>query len=188
MSRRLQFGASAAIALLVVGALIAKRTAQVRGGTRSSPAVSAKLVALGEAGSVVPEFSVTDINGRTISAEDMRGKILLVDYWATWCQPCEREMPGYQRLQEKYRDRGLLVIGIAFDGNMKMGNETVEHYARRLGIRYPLVLDHPDLQKHFGGIQGLPTTFLIDRTRTIRFKVIGFEYTEKVEAALAGLP
>ena len=188
MIRRIQFGLLILIAALVTGIVITWRLSEAPTAATASVAAKASVDAPpGEVGSVVPEFSVTDIHGRTMTSEDLRGKVLLVDYWSTWCKPCEKEMPGYQRLQEKYRDREFIVIGIAFDGNMKMGDETVEHYATRLKIEYPLVLDLPQLQKNFGSIQGLPTTFLIDRNRKIRFKVVGFEYAEKIEAALLGL-
>lgn len=186
MSRKVQFGVLAFAAVLLVGAGIANLA--LNRNTDAKVAESQPIAALlGEVGSQIAEFSVTDINGKTLSADDLRGRVLLVDYWATWCKPCEIEMPGYQRLLDKYRDRGLVVIGISFDGNMQMSTETVEHYAARVGIRYPLVLDNPELQKHFGGIRGLPTTLLIDRNRRIRFKVVGFEYTDKVEAALLPL-
>jgi thiol-disulfide isomerase/thioredoxin len=144
-------------------------------------------IAPGEVGARVQEMNLTDIHGKRLSQGDLQGKVLLLDYWAPWCQPCEREMPGYQQLQQKYRDRGFLVIGVVFDPGMPMGKETPAHFAKRLGISYPLVKDSSDLQALLGGIQGIPTTFLIDRNRVIRYKVVGFEYTSAVEHALQPL-
>jgi len=148
---------------------------------------SAPTIAPGEIGAIVPELSLTDIHGRRLSPEDLQGKVILLDYWAPWCKPCESEMPGYQQLQQKYRDRNFLVIGVVFDPGMPMGKETPAHFAKRLHISYALVKDFPELQSLFGGIQGIPTTFLIDYNRVIRYKVVGFEYTDKIEGALQPL-
>lgn len=143
--------------------------------------------AAGEVGSRKPGLELTDISGHPLRPDDLRGKVLLIDYWAPWCTPCEKEMPGYQRLQDKYRDRGLLVIGVVFDPGMPMRAESAGRFAKRLHIRYTLVHDSPDLQKQFGGIQGVPTTFLIGRDGIIRYKVVGFEYTDSIEKALQPL-
>ncbi len=152
--------------------------------TRAAAVLPRRSIPAGELGAVLPELNLVDTRGRPISSEELRGKTLLVDYWAPWCKPCEKEMPGYQRLYEKYRDRGLLVVGIVFDPGMKMGDESAEHFAKRLHITYPLVKDSAALQAEFGGIQGIPTTFVIDRDRVIRYKIVGFEYTTNVERAL----
>src|SRR6185437_2598501 len=81
----------------------------------------AAAVAAGEAGSKLPEFSVKDFHGRQISSADLRGKVVIVDFWATWCEPCKREMPGYQRLLNRYGPRGLAVVG--FKATMMMDTE-----------------------------------------------------------------
>ena len=196
MSRGLRNAFVASLIVLLAVAILLRRVTWTPGSGK--PMRRARITQTvgpppGELGSRVPEFSVTDINGRTLSSAELRGKVLLVDYWATWCKPCEKEMPGYQRLQDKYRERGLVVIGVAFNFGVNMGmgmhmdRDTVAAFARRLGIRYALVQDSPELQKEFGGIQGLPTAFLLDRNRVIRYKVIGFEHTDKVEMALKDL-
>ena len=85
-----------------------------------------KHVAAGEIGSSLPDFSVLDLQGHTLSSADLRGKVVVVDFWATWCQPCKKEMPGYQKLADQYVSRGLVVIGFKFDTMPDMEDPRVE--------------------------------------------------------------
>jgi thiol-disulfide isomerase/thioredoxin len=142
-------------------------------------------IAAGEIGSHLPEFSVQDLQGREIFSADLRGKVVLVDFWATWCQPCKKEMPGYQKLFNLYGTRGFAVLGFKFDTMMDM--EDPVQFAKKLGVRYPLAVAPGDLKQKFGGIEGLPTTMLYDRQGILRKKVIGFEYTDSFETALKSL-
>ena len=139
----------------------------------------------GQIGSALPDFSVKDLNGREISSNDLRGKVVLIDFWATWCQPCAKEMPGYQALLDRYSSRGLVVIG--FKATMMRDTEDPTRFAKRLGVHYPLAVATADLVQKFGGIEGLPTTLLYDRHGILREKVVGFEYTKVFEAALKQL-
>ena len=120
-----------------------------------------------------------------MSSSDLRGKVVLVDFWATWCQPCKKEMPGYQKLLDDYGSRGFVVIGFKFD--TMRDTEDPLRFAGRIGVRYPLAVASDPLKQKFGGIEGLPTTMLYDRQGVLRMKVIGFEYTEKIEAAVKPL-
>lgn len=139
----------------------------------------------GELGSRLPEFSVKDFQGHPISSTELRGKVVLIDFWATWCQPCGKEMPGYQKLVDLYGPRGFVVIGFKFD--MMMDTEDPVIFASKLGVHYPLALSSEDLQQKFGGIEGLPTTMLYDRHGILRNKVVGFEYTDVIERELKPL-
>jgi thiol-disulfide isomerase/thioredoxin len=142
-------------------------------------------IAEGEIGSRLPEFSVMDLHGGEVSSAALRGKVVLIDFWATWCQPCKKEMPGYQGLLTRYGSRGFVVIGFKFDTMMDM--EDPIRFARRMGVKYPLAIASDDLKQKFGGIKGLPTTMLYDRQGILRNKVIGFEYTEIFEDDLKPL-
>ena len=142
-------------------------------------------IAAGEIGSRLPNFSVKDLQGREISSADLRGKVVLIDFWATWCQPCKQEMPGYQRLLDRYGARGFAVVGFKFD-TMRDTEDPVL-FAQKLGVHYPLAVATDDLKQKFGGIEGLPTTLLYDREGILRQKVIGFEYTANIEATLKPL-
>ncbi|MGA8617676.1 MAG: TlpA disulfide reductase family protein [Candidatus Sulfotelmatobacter sp.] len=142
-------------------------------------------IAVGEIGSRLPDFSVTDLQGHPLSAADLRGKVVLVDFWATWCQPCEKEMPGYQRLADRYGARGFVVIGFKFDTMPDM--EDPLQFAKGIAVHYPLAVATDDVKQRFGGIEGLPTTMLYDRQGILRKKVIGFEYTDNMEQVLKPL-
>lgn len=139
----------------------------------------------GEIGSHLPEFSVKDLHGHEISSSQLRGKVVLIDFWATWCQPCKKEMPGYQALLNKYGPRGFAVVGFKFD--TMMDSEEPAIFARKLGIRYPLAVASDEIKDKFGGIEGLPTTMLYDRDGILRQKIIGFEYTHVIESELKPL-
>jgi thiol-disulfide isomerase/thioredoxin len=128
---------------------------------------------------------VKDLQGREISSADLRGKVVLIDFWATWCQPCKQEMPGYQKLLDRYGVRGFAVVGFKFDTMMDMEDPAL--FAKKIGVRYPLVVAADDLKKKFGGIEGLPTTLLYDHQGILRKKVIGFEYTDAFDSALKPL-
>lgn len=142
-------------------------------------------VALGEIGSRLPDFSVTDLQGHPLSSSKLRGKVVLVDFWATWCQPCKKEMPGYQTLVDRYGPHGFAVIGFKFD-TMPDTQEPLQ-FAKEIGVHYPLTLATDDLKQKFGGIEGLPTTLIYDRQGVLRWKIVGFEYTDNVESALKPL-
>jgi thiol-disulfide isomerase/thioredoxin len=152
----------------------------------ASPIPAEKLaIAPGAVGSSLPDFSVTDLQGHVLSSSDFRGKVVLIDFWATWCQPCKKEMPGYQKLAERYGSRGFVAVGFKFD--TMMDAEDPVRFAKRIGVRYPLATASDDVKQKFGGIEGLPTTMLYDRQGILRMKVVGFEYTDNIEAALKPL-
>lgn len=142
-------------------------------------------IAAGEIGSRLPDFSFKDLQGHEISPADLSGKVVLIDFWATWCQPCKKEMPGYQKLLERYGSRGFAVVGLKFD--TMMDTEDPVAFAKKIGVRYPLAVATEDLKRKFGGVEGLPTTLLYDRQGILRKKVIGFEYTSVIEAELKPL-
>jgi peroxiredoxin len=135
----------------------------------------------------IPDFALRDTRGQVVSREQFRDRVLLINFWATWCGPCRKEMPGYQTLQKKYGSRRFAVIGIALDSDSR----NVEKFARELGITYTLLLDPALMMTTSGqnewGLMGIPTTLLVDRDGTIRERIVGFERTEVVEKALKQL-
>ena len=139
----------------------------------------------GETGSILPLFKTVDLKGQNIEATSLKGKVVIIDFWATWCPPCKKEMPGFQALQDRYGKEGLEVIG--FKSTMMQDSEDVQQFLKELGIRYRIANSSVDLEQQFGGLLGLPTTFIYDRKGTLHSKIIGFEATEKIEAIIKPL-
>jgi len=148
----------------------------------TNPSYNRPAIAVGEIGSRLPDFAVKDLQNHNLSSADLRGKVVLVDFWATWCQPCKKEMPGYQKLSDTYGAQGFAVVGFKFD--TMMDTEDPIQFANQIGVRYPLAVATDDLKQKFGGIDGLPTTMLYDRQGVLRKKIIGFEYTDTFEREL----
>src|SRR6185312_10320210 len=127
-------------------------------GVEQTPAGPAQpkptAVAAGEIGSHLPDFSARDLRGRQISSSELRGKVVLVDFWATWCQPCKKEMPGYQKLADRYGVKGFRVIG--FKADVMRDQVDPKLFVKQLGIHYPIAVGTQDLRDKFGGIEGLP--------------------------------
>jgi thiol-disulfide isomerase/thioredoxin len=131
-------------------------------------------------------FSVSDLNGRVINSADLRGKVVLVNFWATWCPPCRAEIPDLIRLQEKYRDQ-LVVLGISED---EAPVETVQAFVAEHKMNYPVAMTTPELRAIFRGVAALPTTFVIDRDGKIAQKHVGLlnaEMTELETQVLSGM-
>jgi len=166
--------------ILVVGGLAGCNHPQA-----GPPSSGKSQIGPGAVGSSLPDFRVTDLEGHPLSSADLHGKVVLVDFWATWCQPCKKEMPGYQKLMDRYGSRGFIAIGFKFD-TMRDVVEPVR-FAKKMGIRYPLAVASDEIKLKFGGIEGLPTTMLYDRKGILQWKVIGFEYTGSVESVLKQL-
>jgi len=167
------------LSLLTVGLVGCSRQ------SANPPREKQSVISAGEIGSRLPDFTVEDLQGHKISSADLHGKVVLVDFWATWCQPCKQEMPGYQKLLDRYRSQGFVVVGLKFDTMMDM--EDPLKFTKKIGVRYPLAVATDDLKRNFGGIEGLPTTMLYDRHGILRQKVIGFEYADTFEAYLKPL-
>lgn len=142
-------------------------------------------IAAGEVGSHLPDFALKDLQGNEVSSAGFRGKVVLIDIWATWCQPCKKEMPGYQKLLDRYGSRGFAVVGLK--SNIMMDTEDPIQFAKEIGVHYPLAVASADVVQKFGGIEGLPTTMIYDRQGILRKKVIGFDYVENFESALKPL-
>ena len=134
-----------------------------------------------------PKWQLKDINGKLVTSEELKGKVVVVDFWATWCGPCRMEIPGYVEMVKKYGKDGFVVVGISLDEG---GADVVKPFGQKYGINYPLVMGDEAVQAAFGGIEALPTTFLIDREGQVRHRKIGAEhsaeYEKKVLSVLKG--
>jgi thiol-disulfide isomerase/thioredoxin len=135
----------------------------------------------------VPAFIARDLDGREVSSASWRGKVIIINFWATWCGPCRAEIPDLVTLQEKYRDR-LQVIGISED---EASPDLVKRFAADHHINYPVIMTTPEIGKLFPGIGALPTSFIIDRESRVVQKHVGMlqaAITERETRSLAGLP
>jgi peroxiredoxin len=105
-------------------------------------------------------FSLKDGDGRTVSLADYKGKVVLLNFWATWCGPCKIEIPWFADFEQKYKDRGFAVLGVAMDDE---GWEVVKPYIAKNKINYRILLGNDDVASKYGGVDSLPTTFIIDQ-------------------------
>jgi thiol-disulfide isomerase/thioredoxin len=134
----------------------------------------------------IPVFTARDLDGREVSNTSLHGKVLIVNFWATWCPPCRAEIPDLIALQEKYRDQ-VQIIGISED---EAPVETVKRFVADHKMNYPVVMLTPDLEKMFPGISALPTSFIVNRDGRIVQKHVGMltaHVTEQEVRSLAGL-
>jgi thiol-disulfide isomerase/thioredoxin len=134
-----------------------------------------------------PVFTARDLDGRELNTASLRGKVVIVNFWATWCGPCRAEIPDLVALQEKYQNT-LQVIGISED---EAPVDVVRRFAAEHKVNYPVVMMTPELEKLFPGISALPTSFILDRESRIVQKHVGMltaRTTESEARHLAGLP
>ena len=117
-----------------------------------------------------PRYALTALDGTVLTPDALRGKVVLVNFWATWCLPCRVEMPLLQRMSERHRDAGLVVVGLSVD---RSGEESVRNFLRERGVTYPVAVVGADVERAFGGVRGYPTSILIDRGGVVRHVVIG---------------
>ena len=111
-----------------------------------------------------PDFMLLNLQGESITLSDYRGKVVLINFFATYCPPCRIEIPDFVRLQDRYASKGFTVIGISVDQN---GERILPGFVRTLGIQYPVLLATSKVIKDYGNIYALPVSFLIDRDHRI---------------------
>ncbi|MET0263892.1 MAG: TlpA disulfide reductase family protein [Rariglobus sp.] len=130
------------------------------------------------------DWKLKDVNGREVTAADYKGKVVVIDFWATWCPPCRKEIPEYIALQKKYAERGLVILGFSLD---ELPPAEVKAFGDGMGVNYPLVMANEDTVGAFGGVQGLPTAFLIDREGNVRHVKLGLADPKAYEALIVSL-
>lgn len=132
-----------------------------------------------------PQFTLKDVNGRTVQLSDYRGKVVLINFWATWCPPCRAEMPDLVRLQREHAKDGLQIIGITYPPERK---GRVRRFAKQLKVNYPIALGTHELKARFSSDETLPLTIVIDRDGRVTDIIGGIllreEFDEKIKPLL----
>jgi len=137
-------------------------------------------------GKPAPDFQLVDLDGKNVRLSDLRGKAVLLNFWATWCPPCKIEMPWFVELQKQYGAQGLQIIGVAMDtGN---AHDAISKFAKEMNLNYPVLMGTDAVADQYGGVDSLPTTFYIGRDGKIVSRVFGLvshkEIEEGIRAAL----
>ena len=134
-------------------------------------------------GDAAPDFSRPDLAGRPLQLADYRGKVVLLNFWASWCAPCLEEMPRFSHWQRQYGARGLQVIGVSMDDDAA----AVRQHLARHPVAYPAIIGDAKLGAAFGGVMGLPLTYLIDRQGRIAARYQGESDLAAMEAQIKAL-
>jgi len=140
---------------------------------RSAPRIAKSTVA--------PDFSLESLDGKSVRLSDLRGKAVLLNFWATWCGPCKIEMPWFVELQNQYGAQGLQIVGVAMDDASK---EDIAKFAKSMGVNYPILIGKESIGDQYGGIPALPESFFIGRDGKMVDKIIGLKGKGEIEDAI----
>jgi thiol-disulfide isomerase/thioredoxin len=185
---------AAAAALLVLGVIVlyglrsiegfrAGTSATVGPGDDSSAGNSARAIRFVKNPQSVPEFTLPDLDGKPLSTADWRGKVVLINFWATWCPPCVVEIPDLVRLQDRFAGE-LLIVGLSQDAGPVAD---VKAFAQKMKMNYPIAIVTPEVEAKFGGVFGLPTTFVVDPQGRVVQKHVGLFDPAMYEAEILAL-
>jgi len=140
----------------------------------------------GAIGTAAPEFALQDLDGKTVHIADFSGKVVILDFWATWCPPCRKEIPDFVAMQSKYGDKGLTIVGLSVDAG---GAHDVRTYAQdnKINFNYPVLIANEQTANAYGGVVGIPTTFVIDRKGKIVKRFVGYTPASEFEETIRPL-
>ena len=124
----------------------------------------------GLVGNIAPDFTLTDMQGQQVSLSQFRGKVVIVNFWATWCPPCREEMPSMEKLYRDYQDKGLVMLAVNVDEN---GKQAVAKFLQRTPHSFPILLDSENVAQNTYGVFRFPESFIIDRNGVVVEKIIG---------------
>lgn len=169
------------ISLLLVSTLIG---CSKNNGNENKPITGKETANTTSDNNKAPEFTLPSTDGKDIKLSDYKGKVVIVDFWATWCGPCRRGIPDLIEIQKQYAN-DVVIIGVSLDTETK--GEVIP-FAQKIGINYPIVYGTLEVTQQYGGVEGIPTSFIIDRNGDIVDKHIGLvpmsDYTDVINKLL----
>ena len=130
---------------------------------------------------VAPDFTLESLEGKSLKLSDLRGKAVLLNFWATWCGPCKIEMPWFVEMQKQYGDQGLQIVGVAMDDSSK---QDIAKFTREMGVNYPVLIGKEAVGDAYGGVPALPESFFIGRDGKIVDKIIGLKGRPEIEDSI----
>jgi thiol-disulfide isomerase/thioredoxin len=137
-------------------------------------------------GAVAPDFELQTLDGSNLKLSSLRGKAVLLNFWATWCGPCKIEMPWFVELQKQYGSEGFQIIGVAMDD---ASTEDIASFTKQIGVNYPILLGKEAVGLSYGGVNVLPTTFFLDRNGKVIAREFGLQsrsvFVDHIKNALA---
>jgi cytochrome c biogenesis protein CcmG, thiol:disulfide interchange protein DsbE len=136
---------------------------------------------LGSGSEPAPGFTLRSLDGDLVSLDELRGQVVLVNFWASWCPPCRVEMPGFERVYRARRDEGFVIVGIATDVHAEAA---IREFVAEHDITYPILLATQQVVREYGGVRSLPESFLVDRQGRIRHRVVGYFAEPALRAAV----
>ncbi len=133
------------------------------------------------------DFALEDANGQTLKLSDLRGKVVLLNFWATWCGPCKIEIPWFVEMEREFKDQGFAVLGVSMDED---GWKAVKPFMQDMKVNYRMVLGTEEMAQLYGGVQALPTSFILDRNGKVASVHMGIVsrkvFEEEIRALLEG--
>ncbi len=178
-----------ALALMLLGSLVLGGCSKSKGEkAKSTQTSSSAQPSTPEQGNYTPapDFTLPDLDGKPVKLSDFKGKVVILDFWATWCRPCVMEIPSFVKLQKKYKD-DLVVIGIDLDTRRSV--DFVKNFAQQHDMNYIVLygMADPSIVQKYGNIRSIPTTFFIDRNGYIREKLVGVHPHSTLESLVEKL-
>jgi peroxiredoxin len=139
----------------------------------------------GQVGTSAPDFSLMDLNGTAATLQQFRGKVVFLDFWAPWCDPCREEFPSLDALYKKYNKDGLEIIGISIDPS----EELITEFLRKVPVAFPVLIDKKSATRRAYNLRTLPTAFIVGRDGVIRYMHMGFgkEFLQMYEKEIVEL-
>ena len=137
-------------------------------------------------GNLAPDFELQTLDGKDLKLSNLRGKAVLLNFWATYCGPCKIEMPWFVELQKEYGPQGFQIVGVAMDD---ASTEDIAKFAKEMGVNYPILLGKESVGESYGGVNALPTTFFLDRDGKLIAREFGLQsrsvFVDHIKKALS---